>query len=43
MGYTNEKMLGSDGNIKLGSTDGKVFGTILVNVYRFTLGLDIGT
>ena len=29
--------------MKLGSTDDKVFGTILINVDRITLGIDIGT
>ena len=43
LGYNDVKLLGSDEGIKLGSTNGKVFGTILVNVYRITLGLDIGT
>ena len=36
-------MLGSDEGIKLGYTDGKVFGTILGNVDIITLGIDIGT
>ena len=36
-------MLGSDEGIKLGFTYGKVVGTILGNVDRITLGLDIGT
>ena len=37
------KLLVSDEVIKIGSTDGKVIGTILVNVDGITLGLDIGT
>ena len=36
-------MLGSDEGIKLGSTDGKLFGTILLNVYIITFRIDIGT
>ena len=36
-------MIGYNEGIKLGSTDGKVFGTILGNLYRITLDLDIGT
>ena len=36
-------MIESDEGIRLGSTDGKVFCTILGNVDRITLGLDIGT
>ena len=43
MGSTDAKALGSDEVIKMGYSDGKVFGTILVNVYVITLGLDIGT
>ena len=35
-------MLGSDEGIKLGSNDGKLFGTILLNIDRITLGVDIG-
>ena len=41
--YTDDKMIGFDEGIKLGSTDGKVNGTILRNVDRISLGLDIGT
>ena len=41
--YTYGKVNVSDEGIKLGSTDGKVFDTILGNVYRITLGIDIGT
>ena len=40
---TDGKVLGSDEGIKLRSTYGKVFGTILVNVDRITLRIDIGT
>ena len=36
-------MLGSDGGIKMGSTGGKVPGTILINVDGITLGTDVGT
>ena len=36
-------MFGSDKGIKLGSTDGKVLGTVLVNIDGITLVLDIGT
>ena len=36
-------MLGYDEVIKLGSTYGKVFGTILGNLDRITFGFDIGT
>ena len=43
MVYTDGKVIGSDEGIKLRSTDDKVFGTILGNVDRITLGLDIGT
>ena len=35
-------MLGSYDGIKLGSTDGRVIGPILGNVYRIALGIDIG-
>ena len=40
---TDDKFLCSDEGIKLGSTDGKVLGIILVNVYGITLGLDVAT
>ena len=43
MRYTDGKVIEYDEGIKMGSTDGKVFGTILGNVYRITLGIDIGT
>ena len=43
LGYTDRKLLGSDEGIKLLSTDGKMLGTIRVNVYGITLGLDVGT
>ena len=36
-------MLGFDEGIKLGSTDGKVIGAILVNVDLITLDIDAGT
>ena len=36
-------MIGSDEGIKLGYTNGKVFGTIIGNVYVITLGIDVGT
>ena len=36
-------MFGSDEGIKLRSTDIKLLGTIIGNVYRITLGLDVGT
>ena len=36
-------MLGSDEGIKLVSTDGKVFGTVLGNVDVISLGIDFGT
>ena len=42
LGYTDGKVLGYDEVIKLVSTDGKVFGTILVNVDKITPWLDIG-
>ena len=35
-------MLGSDEGIKLGSTHVEVVGTLLVNVYGITLGIDVG-
>ena len=37
--YTDDKVLGSDGRIKLGSTDSKVIGTILGDVDGITPGL----
>ena len=43
LGYNDGKVLGSDEGIKLGSNDDKVVGTILGNVDRITLGIDIGT
>ena len=43
LGYTDVKVHGSDKGIKLGSTDGKVIGNILGNVYVIVLGLDVGT
>ena len=41
LGYIDGKVLGSDEGIKLESTDGKVLGTILGDVYAITLGLNI--
>ena len=41
--YTDGKVYGSYEGIKLVCIDGKVLGSILVNVDRITLGLDIGT
>ena len=41
--YTDGKVLGSDEGIKLLSTGGKLFVTILVIVDRITLGLGIGS
>ena len=41
--YTDDKVPGSDEGIKLGSTDGKVLGTILGNVDGITPGFDSGT
>ena len=43
LGYTDGKVLGSDEGIKLLSTGGKLFVTILVIVDRITLGLGIGS
>ena len=43
LGYTDGKALVSDEGIKLVSTDGKVIGTIIGNVDKITLCLDIGT
>ena len=43
LGFTDGKMYGSDKGIKLGSTDDKVFGTIIGDVDGLTLGIDIGT
>ena len=43
LGYTDGKMLGSDEVINMGSTDGKVLDTMLVNVDGITLGLAVGT
>ena len=36
-------MLGYDKDIKMGYTGGRVIGTILGNVDRIILGIDIGT
>ena len=43
LGSTDGKALGSDEGIKLVSTDVKVPGAILLNVYGIILGLNIGT
>ena len=43
MRYTDGKVPGSDEGIKLGSTYGKVLGTILVNLDGITLGIYVGT
>ena len=43
LGYTYVKVLGSYEGIKLGSTDVKMFDTILGNADKITLGIDIGT
>ena len=37
------KVLGSDDDIKLGLSDGKVLDTILGNVYGIKLGIDVET
>ena len=42
LGYTDGKVLHADEVIKLGSTDGKVLGTILGNVDRIKLRIDVG-
>ena len=42
LGYTDFKVIYSDEGIKLGSTDGKVLGTILGDVYVITPGFDVG-
>ena len=43
LGYTDGKDIGSDEGIKLGCTDGKVYGTKIGNVDIITLGIDIVT
>ena len=43
LGSTGGKMLRSDVDIKLGSTDGKLIGTILGNLDGITLWIDAGT
>ena len=43
MGSTDDKVLGSDEVIKVGISDGKVLGDILVYVYIITLDIDAGT
>ena len=42
LGSTYGKVLGYNEGIKLRISYGKVFGTILVNVYGITLGLNDG-
>ena len=39
LGYTDDKLLGSDEGIKLKLSDGKFLGTMFVNVDVITLGL----
>ena len=41
LGYISGKVLGSDEGIKPGFSDGEVLVTILVNVDRITLGIDV--
>ena len=36
-------MIGSNEGIKLGLSDGKVIGTVLENLDRITIGIDVGT
>ena len=43
LGSTGGKVLGSGEDIKLGSTDGKLFGTILGNLDRITFVINVGT
>ena len=43
LGSSDDKVPGSDKGIKLGLFDGKVLGTILVNVDGIALGLYFGT
>ena len=43
MGSTDNKIFISEEGIQLGSTDGNVIGTLLGNVDRITLGIDVGT
>ena len=43
LGYIDGKVLGSDEFIKLVSTDGKVIGTIILDVYGIKLELYVGT
>ena len=42
LGYTDNKMLGSDEGIKLAPNDGKVIGTILGDLDGITLWSDVG-
>ena len=39
---TDGKVLGSDEGIKLGYTNDNNIGTILIDVYGITLGIDVG-
>ena len=41
--YIDGKVLGSNKGIKLVSTDVKVIGNIIVNVYLIKPGIDVGT
>ena len=41
--YTDGKVIGSNEDIQLGSTDGKVLGNVLGNVDGITLGTDVVT
>ena len=43
LGYINGKVLGYDEGIKLGLSDDKFLGTILLNVYGIIFGIDVGT
>ena len=43
MWSTDIKVLWSDEGIKLGSTDAKLFNTILGDLCGITLGIDVGT
>ena len=43
LGSTDGNVLCSDGGFKLGLFEGKLVGTILVNVNGITLGLDVVT
>ena len=43
LGSKDVEMIDSDEVIKMGSTDSKVIGTIIVNVDGITIGIDVGT